>query len=157
MCARVSRFWTPRPNQRIVVCVVNVYHVWMVPYSIASWLVLVWTTLFIYISIVAPVVAARRITIIPCIHRLIGKTLVPTKHLLSVVYEIVVVKLVVRRQDDVDTARALHQIGCASDYCRQRSAKEPTHRGCPKSRNLSKHVPFCMVHMTCCMTYSFCG
>jgi len=62
--------------------------VWFIAYSVASSLVLIWATLFVRTPIVAPVVAARRITIVPSTIR--PKTMVDLD---CIIHEIAVVKL----------------------------------------------------------------
>ncbi len=81
-------------HERIVVFIAPINNdVWFVAYSVRSQLILVWPAKLVHKLVIAPVVAARRIATIP----IVGVAGRSDIDLLGVVYEVVMVKSVVRR------------------------------------------------------------
>jgi len=81
-----------------MVCIICINDIWCITYTVASSLILIRTTLDINTSVVTPMIPTRRIAIIPKVG--IARNI--RVCLLNVVYEVVMVKFVVRRLTEVD-------------------------------------------------------
>lgn len=78
-------------HERIVILIILIIDLWRIPYSIAASFILLRCTKGVYDSVVTPIIAARRVTIISNVDDSRNLNI----HLFYVVYEAIMVKCVI--------------------------------------------------------------